>query len=85
MIEKIKKQKRLVGEVVSDRMDKTITVKVVRTFTEPELKKVVRKSKKYKVHDENGIAQIGDIVEIYEGKPKSKTKYMYLEKVVRPA
>lgn len=81
--EKMKKRKSLVGQVVSDRMDKTIIVKVTRTFIEQRLNKVMRIAKKYKVHDEGEVAHIGDIVEIYEGKPKSKTKYMYLDKVLR--
>lgn len=78
-----KKLKKLVGQVVSDKMDKTIVVNVVRTFVEPTMSKVVSRAKKYKVHDEEGMAQLGDVVEIYEGRPKSKTKYMYLNKVVR--
>ena len=78
-----KKLKKLVGEVISDKMDKTVTVKVVRTFVEPSIAKVISRAKKYKVHDEQGLAKLGDIVEIYEGKPKSKTKYMYLNKVMR--
>ncbi len=73
----------LTGEVVSDKMDKTIIVKVERTFTHPRLKKVMRSAKKYKVHDESGASTIGDIVEIYEGRPQSKSKYMYLSRVVK--
>ncbi len=60
--DKIKKP--IVGEVVSDKMDKTIVVKVKRTFKEPLLHKVVNSIKKYKVHDENEQAKIGDIVEV---------------------
>jgi small subunit ribosomal protein S17 len=41
--------------------------------------------KKYKVHDENQEAKIGDLVEFFEGRPASKTKYMYLKQVVKPA
>lgn len=73
----------LVGEVVSDKMNKTITVKTVRTIQDPRFHKVLRKVKKYLVHDEQELAKLGDLVEIYEGKPKSKLKYMYLSKVVR--
>ncbi len=75
----------LVGEVVSDKMDKTIVVKVQRVFMHPELKKVVRKFKKFKVHDQSEQAKMGDVVEIYEGRPLSKTKYMYLHRVVQHA
>ena len=79
----IEKQKRLfLGEVVSDKMGKTIVVKVARTLVDKSFHKVVHREKKYKVHDEQEQAQVGDIIEFYEGRPKSKTKYMYLERVV---
>jgi len=73
----------LTGEVISDKMDKTVVVRVERTFTHPRLKKVMRTSRKYKVHDEAGTSSVGDIVEIYEGRPVSKTKYMYLGRIVQ--
>ena len=80
----IEKQKRLIlGEVVSDKMGKTIVVKVVRTLADTRFHKVVHRQKKYKVHDELEQANVGDIVEFYEGRPKAKTKYMYLERIVR--
>jgi len=79
-----KKQKRLFkGIVVSDKMDKTIVVKSERDYKHKLLGKVMRTTKKYKVHDENGLAKIGDIVEFYEGRPFSKEKYMYLTRVVK--
>lgn len=73
----------LIGEVVSDRMNKTIVVKTIRTIQDPKFRKILRKIKKYLVHDEQQLAKAGDLVEIYEGRPKSKLKYMYLSKVVR--
>lgn len=73
----------LTGEVISDKMDKTVVVEVERSYMHPLLKKVMRTSKKYKVHDDSESANIGDIVEIYEGRPLSKTKYMYLSRIVR--
>ncbi|RTL05956.1 30S ribosomal protein S17 [Candidatus Dependentiae bacterium] len=73
----------LIGEVVSDRMNKTIVVKTVRTIQDAKFRKILRKIKKYFVHDEQQVAKSGDLVEIYEGRPKSKLKYMYLSKVVR--
>ena len=78
-------QKRhyLVGEVISDKMDKTVVVEVDRAFAHSKFTKIIRSSKKYKVHDENKSAKVGDLVEIFEGRPKSKTKYMYLHKVVK--
>ena len=83
MAKDLVKKRMLVGEVVSDKMDKTIVVKIERTFIHPLLKKVVKKLKKFKAHDEQGVAKIGDLVEIYEGRPCSKTKYMYLNKVIK--
>lgn len=77
------KKKLMVGEVVSDKMEKTIVVKYVRAFKHKLFHKFVRKIKKYKVHDESSTAKIGDTVEFYQGAPKSKTKYMYLHRVVK--
>jgi small subunit ribosomal protein S17 len=75
----------LAGEVVSDKMDKTVVVKVTRRFKHPLLGKTVQKSKKYKVHDEEEKAKIGDWVEITECRPLSKTKHMTLSRIVRKA
>lgn len=75
----------LTGVVVSDKMDKTVVVKSERTFVQKEFSKIMRTTKKYKVHDENELAKVGDIVEFYEGRPTSKTKYMYLKQVIKPA
>lgn len=72
-----------VGEVVSDKMDKTRVVKVQSTFMHPLFKKVIRTFKKYKVHDGNNFSKVGDKVEFYEGRPISKTKYMYLHQVLK--
>lgn len=80
----IQKSKLYSGVVVSDKMDKTIVVSTSRTFKHPRVQKVLRKNKKYKVHDEKSSAKIGDIVEFYEGRPVSKDKYMYLSRVVKP-
>ena len=85
MKEKVVKKSQLhTGKVVSDRMNKTIVVNTKRTFMHPRFHKIVSKSKKYKVHDEQEIAKSGDLVEFYEGKPLSKTKYMYLSRVIKP-
>ena len=77
------KKQSLRGEVISDTMDKTIVVKVDRTYKHPRLHKIMRKSKKYKVHDADELAKVGDVVEIFEGNPKSKTKYMYLSRILK--
>jgi small subunit ribosomal protein S17 len=64
----------LQGTVVSNANDKTVTVKVERRFTHPLLKKTVRRSKKYRAHDEANKYQIGDAVQIEECAPISKNK-----------
>ncbi len=64
----------LQGVVVSDKMDKTVTVKVERRFKHPLYKKYIRKSKKYAAHDENNGSKIGEVVKIRECRPLSKRK-----------
>ena len=64
----------LQGTVTSDKNEQTVTVLVERRFTHPVLKKTIRKSKKYRAHDENETFRVGDIVRIVECAPKSKTK-----------
>ncbi len=67
--------KRLLrGEVVSDKTDKTITVKVERRFTHPLFKKTVRRTKNYHAHDAENRFKVGDFVSIEETRPISKTK-----------
>lgn len=73
----------LQGEVVSNAMHKTIVVKVQRTFKHATLGKVIRRSKKYKVHDENNVARVGDLVAMQECRPLSKTKHMVLTQVIK--
>ncbi len=73
------------GEVVSDKMDKTVVVSVSRTFNHPLLRKTISRSKKYKVHDENNEAGMGDWVEVAECRPLSKTKHMVLKRIARKA
>ena len=75
-------KKVLTGTVISDKMQKTVVVEVERTFRHPLFNKTVRVKRKYKVHDELGQAKVGDTVAFYEGRPASKTKYMYLERVI---
>ncbi|WP_031542204.1 30S ribosomal protein S17 [Mesoplasma photuris] len=75
-------RKILTGKVVSDKMDKTITVLVETYKNHPVYKKRVKYSKKYKAHDENGVAKMGDKVEIMETRPLAKTKNFRLVKVL---
>lgn len=73
------------GRVVSDKMDKTITV-VVETYKRDRLYgKRVKYSKKYKAHDENNSAKVGDIVKIMETRPLSKDKRFRLVEIVEEA
>jgi len=73
------------GRVVSDKMDKTITV-IVETYKKhPLLGKRVKYSKKYKAHDEQNVAKTGDIVRIMETRPLSSTKRFRLVEVVEKA
>lgn len=80
---KQKNKRMFVGKVVSAEMQKTVVVSVEKTSTHACLKKVVYSSKKYMVHDDLRVARAGDIVRICEGRPKSKTKYMYLTEVIK--
>ncbi len=64
----------LQGTVTSDANAQTVTVLVERRFKHPLLQKTVRKSEKYRAHDENNIFKVGDVVRIIECAPKSKTK-----------
>ncbi|WP_298858263.1 30S ribosomal protein S17 [uncultured Sulfitobacter sp.] len=64
----------LTGTVTSDANEQTVTVSVERRFTHPVLKKTIRKSKKYRAHDEANTFKVGDQVRIIECAPRSKTK-----------
>jgi len=75
-------RKSYTGRVVSDAMDKTITVVVETYKVHPLYGKRVRYSKKMKTHDENNVAKNGDIVRIMETRPLSKTKHFRLVEVV---
>jgi len=76
MDKKIKKSNKVLeGIVTSDKMDKTIVVKVTRFVEHPKYGKRIKKTKKYKAHDETNSKKIGDRVEIEETKPMSKDKH----------
>jgi len=72
----------LTGRVVSDKMDKTVTVLIERKVKHPLLGKVVRRSKKYHAHDENNEFHDGDLVIIEECRPLAKTKAWRVTKLV---
>ncbi len=79
------KRKQRIGEVVSNKMTKTIVVRVQRRFPHPQYKKVVTSYKKFYAHDENAVAKIGDTVCIEESRPLSKLKRWTLVKVMESA
>jgi len=75
--------KTLMGTVVSDKMNKTITVEVERTTSHTVYKRVIKKKKKYKAHDETNKAKVGDTVIIAATRPMSKTKRWRLLEVLK--
>jgi small subunit ribosomal protein S17 len=75
-------RKERVGEVVSDKMNKTIVVRVERRFRHPQFKKVVTAFSKFYAHDEKNEAKVGDRVRIQETRPLSKTKSWRLVEIV---
>jgi small subunit ribosomal protein S17 len=81
----MEKRRRLVGVVVSDKMAKTIVVRVDRTIRHPLYQKVLRRGKNFKAHDEGNTAHEGDVVQIVESRPLSATKRWQLEQIVRKA
>ena len=80
-----KRKRELIGVVVSDKMDKTITVKVETYKKDPIYKKRVKYSKKYSAHDEENIAKVGDKVRLVATRPLSKTKRYELAEVIEKA
>ncbi len=78
-------KRRLTGRVVSDKMDKTVTVLVERRVKHPLIGKVVTRSKKYHAHDDKGEIKQGDVVLIEECRPLSKTKSWKVVELVEKA
>lgn len=79
------RRKVRVGVVVSDRMDKTVVVAVERIMRHPLYGKTVKRTKKFHAHDENNECQVGDVVEIMETRPLSRTKRWRVSRVVQKA
>jgi small subunit ribosomal protein S17 len=79
------KRKELVGVVTSDKRDKTITIFVERKEKQPLYGKVLKKSKKFQVHDENNESHVGDTVRVMETRPLSKTKRFRLVEIIEKA
>ena len=78
-------QRKLVGRVVSDKMQKTVVVKVERRVRHPEMGKTITRSSKYHAHVAAGEFKEGDLVEIAEGRPISKTKSWTVTRLVEKA
>jgi small subunit ribosomal protein S17 len=83
--EKAGRRKEVVGEVTSNRMSKTIVVKVTRTKSHAFYGRVVSHDKKFYAHDETNTARIGDVVRLEETRPMSKLKRWRLKEVIRKA
>ncbi len=75
-------KRTLIGQVVSDKMDKTIVVSVQRSTVHPLYRKTIRLSKRYKAHDEQNDCRVGDRVEIIECRPLSKDKKFRVAQVL---
>jgi small subunit ribosomal protein S17 len=80
-----RQRKRLTGEVISNKMDKTVVVVVTNTRRHPLYGKVIRVSKNYKAHDEDNVCKIGDRVRIVESRPYSKDTHFRVETILTRA
>ena len=78
-------RKTRIGKVVSDKMDKTVVVAVERLVQHPLYKKAVKKTVKFKAHDENNESNVGDKVEIMETRPLSKDKRWRVIEIIEKA
>ncbi|MCP5468511.1 MAG: 30S ribosomal protein S17 [Deltaproteobacteria bacterium] len=84
-MEKQKNQKVKVGTVVSDKMDKTVTVTVESLVLHSRIKKYHKRRTKFKAHDQSNRCSIGDLVEVVESRPLSKTKRWSVRKIIKKA
>lgn len=82
---KVALKRTLIGKVVSDKMNKTVTVVVERHVKHPLYGKIIVRTAKYHAHDEANQAKAGDTVEIQEGRPISKTKAWTVTRVIQVA
>ena len=78
-------KRTLVGRVVSDKMEKTVTVLVERRVKHPMYDKIIVRSRKYHAHNANNEAKAGDLVKIQEGRPLSKTKTWSVSRLLERA
>ncbi len=80
-----RRRRQLFGTVVSNKMDKTCVVQVTRRYRHPKYKKYVNERTRYKAHDEENVAQVGDKVAIVESRPLSRDKRWRLQTVLEKA
>ncbi|PIP18654.1 MAG: 30S ribosomal protein S17 [Candidatus Omnitrophica bacterium CG08_land_8_20_14_0_20_41_16] len=78
-------RKEFTGTVVSDKMQKTVIVKVLRISKHPKYSRIMKSYNKFKAHDEKGAAKLGDIVRIEETRPLSKDKHFRVLEVIKKA
>ncbi len=78
-------KKTLTGVVVSDKMDKTVVVRVERNYRHARYGKFVRSSKKYKAHNEGNTAKVGDTVLMIESRPLSSEKRWVVKEIIKTA
>lgn len=79
------RRNEVVGQVISDKMDKTVKVQVYRVVKHPKYKKYMRRTSVFKAHDEGNTAKVGDTVRIFETRALSKTKRWKLAEIVEAA
>ncbi|MCD8071735.1 MAG: 30S ribosomal protein S17 [Alistipes sp.] len=78
-------RKTRVGQVVSDKMDKTVVVAIVDNVKHPLYKKIVKRTVRLKAHDENNMCKVGDRVEVMETRPLSKAKRWRVGEIIEKA
>lgn len=76
-------KRKIEGIVVSDKMEKTIVIRVETRIADKMFQKKVKKMKKYKVHDENNICKVGDKIEAEESRPLSRDKHWVLKRIIK--
>lgn len=79
------KRKKFTGTVISDRMQKTIIVRITRISKHPKYGRIMKKYNKFKAHDEKNSAKVGDVVRIEETRPLSKDKRFRLIEIIKKA
>ena len=79
------RRKTIIGVITSDRMDKTVVISVTRKIKHLRYNKIINRSSKFKVHDENNECKVGDKVQVMETRPLSKGKRWRLVRVIEKA